>query len=500
MRTTFSGIYIALRALQAQQVSLDITGHNVANANNPNYSRQTAVHTATRPFPTPTMGYTSSNGQVGTGVEISPIVRMRDSFVDMRLRQQMQSRNFWETIEQGLSQVELFFNEPSENSIHYALDQLWDSLQDLSRDPELMAVREVVVQRAQLLVESIRGTREHLQRLSENLNDNIPIKVGEVNILAQRLAALNAEIGKVSATGSMPNDLLDTRDALLEDLSKLVDIEVVQDFGNMVTVTIGGATLVHRGKAYELSTATEKDSAFSYDKNQIVWKDTGSKAQISGGEIGGMLKLRDEELQYFIEQLDQWTWEFAVEFNKIHQNGYDLYGDGGAYDPSDPNSQVFRFFTFDTLETPPDLDSPHDARATFAAANIKINADIVKDVGKIRASSLPDARGNGDNALQLAKLRSEPPGTSTVTLGDKFNAIIANLGVKAQEAIRMTENQVVLENHLLNLKESISGVSLDEEMANMIRFQHAYSAAARMMTAVDETLDIIINRLGIVGR
>ncbi|MGB4513195.1 MAG: flagellar basal body protein, partial [Limnochordia bacterium] len=128
MRTTFSGIYIALRALQAQQTSLDITGHNVANANNPHYSRQVALHSATRPFPTPVMGYTPSNGQVGTGVEISQIVRMRDAFVDMRLRQQLQSRNYWATLEEGLRQVELFFNEPSENSIHYALDQLWDSL------------------------------------------------------------------------------------------------------------------------------------------------------------------------------------------------------------------------------------------------------------------------------------------------------------------------------------------------------------------------------------
>ena len=136
----------------------------------------------------------------------------------MRLRQQLHSLNYWATLDEGLRQVELCFNEPSENSIHYALDQLWDSLQELSRDPELLAVREVVVQRAQVLVDAIRGTRGQLQRLRENLNDNIPVKVNEVNILGHRLAALNVEIGKVSATGSMPNDLLDQRDALLEEL------------------------------------------------------------------------------------------------------------------------------------------------------------------------------------------------------------------------------------------------------------------------------------------
>lgn len=494
MRTTFSGIYIALRALQAQQTSLDITGHNVANANNPHYSRQVALHSATRPFPTPVMGYTPSNGQVGTGVEISQIVRMRDAFVDMRLRQQLQSRNYWATLEEGLRQVELFFNEPSENSIHYALDQLWDSLQDLSRDPELLAVREVVVQRAQVLVESIHATREHLQRLSENLNDNIPIKVGEVNVLAERLAALNVQIGKVSATGSMPNDLLDERDALLEELSKLVDIEVVQDYGNMVSVTIGGASLVHRGTAYALSTREVYDAYGNYNKREIIWRDTGASVVIESGEIGGMLALRDllngsQELESqgvtgIIQELDEWTAQFVSEFNWVHGQGYNLY-------ETDAPPDEINFFV---------IDHPDDS---YAAHNIRVNPDIVADPRLIKASSLPGVPGNGDIARKLASLRLGPldePDASTVFLGDAFNSFISRIGVKTQEAIRMTENQVVLENHLQNLKESISGVSLDEEMANMIRFQHAYNAAARMMTAVDETLDTIIHRLGIVGR
>ncbi len=110
MRTTFSGISIALRALQAQQLSLDVTGHNVANANNPHYSRQTALHAATKPYPTPMLGYTPpSTGQLGTGVQVSQINRMRDSFVDLRLRQQLHSFHYWDTLQDGLSQVELFF-------------------------------------------------------------------------------------------------------------------------------------------------------------------------------------------------------------------------------------------------------------------------------------------------------------------------------------------------------------------------------------------------------
>jgi len=511
MRTTFSGLAIALRALQAQQISLDITGHNVANANNPNYSRQTALHSATKPYPAPMMGYTPSSGQLGTGVEISQINRMRDGFVDLRLRQQLHSKNYWAAMEDGLRQVELFFNEPSENGIHYALDQFWDSLQDLSREPDFIAVREVVVQRAHVLVESIRGTRENLQSLRENINGNIPLKVDEVNSLARRIADLNVEIGKITATGSIPNDLLDARDGLVEELSHLVDIEVVQDYAGMIGVTIGGASLVHRGTSYGLTT-TVGDESDNYRKVEVIWAATGNKADIRAGEIGGLLDLR-EEITRVIGELDDWTLDFALEFNRRHAVGYDAKGNGGytgTIDAENPAEEAvprepFDFFTFDNLDEGDTLD----ANLPYAALNIGVNKEIINDAGLIRAGLQP-AAGNGENALRLASLRFTPierlskkitgGGDQDVTIGDSFNQIIADLGVKTQRAVRLNENDTNLELHLRNLKDSISGVSLDEEMANMIRFQHAYSAAARVMTAMDEALDTIINRLGIVGR
>ncbi len=512
MRTTFSGLAIALRALQAQQISLDITGHNVANANNPNYSRQTALHSATKPYPAPMMGYTPSSGQLGTGVEISQINRMRDGFVDLRLRQQLHSKNYWAAMEDGLRQVELFFNEPSENGIHYALDQFWDSLQDLSREPDFIAVREVVVQRAHVLVESIRGTRENLQSLRENINGNIPLKVDEVNSLARRIADLNVEIGKITATGSIPNDLLDARDGLVEELSHLVDIEVVQDYAGMIGVTIGGASLVHRGTSYGLTT-TVGDESDNYRKVEVIWAATGNKADIRSGEIGGLLDLR-EEITRVIGELDDWTLDFALEFNRRHAVGYDAKGNGGytgtidAENPAEeavPNDPLFYFFVFDNLDKGATLDES----LPYAALNIGVNKEIINDAGLIRAGLQP-AAGNGENALRLASLRFTPierlskkitgGGDQDVTIGDSFNQIIADLGVKTQRAGRLNENDTNLELHLRNLKDSISGVSLDEEMANMIRFQHAYSAAARVMTAMDEALDTIINRLGIVGR
>lgn len=497
MRTTFSGISIALRGLQAQQLSLDVTGHNVANANNPNYSRQTALHAATKPYPTPMLAFTPTHGQLGTGVEVGQINRMRDGFVDLRLRQQLHDFHYWDTLRDGLSQVELFFNEPGENGIDHALDQFWDSLQDLSREPEFASVREVVVQRAQVLVEAIGATRGHLQSLRESVNGNIPLKVSEINSLGTRLAELNIQIGKISATGSLPNDLLDQRDALLEELSQLVDIEVVQDHAQMVGVTVGGASLVHRGTFYNLMSGSAAAEDQGYRRHGVFWAATGNEVIVESGELAGYLHLRDGEIQDALDGLDQWTYNFAAKFNEIHRGGFDLQGNGPASDQGEPD-----FFLFEQQGLAPGEPPP------FAAMNIKVNENIAANTALIRASSVQHNEGNGQNALELARLRFERViqtdgggGQSTsITIGDAFNALISKLGVNTQRAIKMSENEETLTEHLRNLKEATAGVSLDEEMANMIRFQHAYNAAARMMTAVDETLDTIINRLGVVGR
>lgn len=486
MRTTFSGISIALRALQAQQASLDVTSHNVANANTPGFSRQTAILSASKAYPVPMLSGGVSNGQYGTGVQVSQVARMRDLFVETRIRQESPHLAYWETLQRGLSQVELFFGEPGESGISAALDQFWDSLQDLSHGADSDSVREVVVQRAEVLVEAIRNTRNQLQSLRADLNDNVDVLVSKINTLAQQIADLNNQIGKVSATGNHPNDLMDQRDLLLEELSQIAEIEVVDDHANMVTVTLNGVSLVQRSAAYRLETYRVPEPKLGYDRYQIRWQGTGSPAVIKSGELGATLALRDEEVQNYIDDLDKWTWDFAEAFNKIHREGFTLDGKTGI-----------DFFEFASSSM------PHGA-----ALEIRVNEDITEDPGKIAAAYFgedvdeapPGRIANGENALRLAQLRYNPPRAGEPTIGDSFISIISNLGVRAERAVKMAENRSVLVTHLHNLREATSGVNLDEEMANMIKFQHAYNAAARLMTALDQALDVVVNRLGVVGR
>lgn len=504
MRTTFSGIELARRALRAQQRSLDVVGHNVANANTPGYSKQVATHSATNPYAAPGLNGNPGSGQVGTGVEVSQITRQRDQFVEMRLRQENHNLGYWDAVDKGLSQVELIFNEPSEYNIHQALDNYWDSLQELSKDPPNESARAVVLQRAEVLAETIRHTHSQLTQQRENYNDLMAVKAADVNSLAERIAQLNDQIGKVRASGQNPNDLMDKRDVLLEELSVLTNIEVSEDETGMVLVSISGAALVQRNQHYTLTVDKDKNPA-DYGRAEIVWESSGRRAEIANGEIAGLIHFRDYEVQEFIDDLDGWAGQLLETVNAIHGAGYGLDDDG----LDSPDGADRAFFTAD------DNGSP--------AANLRVAVTNPRDLAVSQAFDADTGEiieGNGDIALALATLRHTPPAQvleavfengsvpeaaadaadERSTLGTQFNAIVSGLGVKGAKAVTMVENERVLVGHLENLRESVSGVSLDEEMADMIRYQHAYSAAARMMTAMDEALETIISRMGLVGR
>lgn len=489
MRTSFTGIEIARRALQAQQRSLDIVGHNVANANTPGYSRQVAVHTSSQPYPIPQFTHNPSVGMVGTGVEIGQITRMRDQFVEMRLRQENHNLGYWQTLKDGLTQVELIFNEPSEHGIHQALNKFWDSLSELSRNPESDANRTVVLQTAEALAESIRHVRSQLGKQRDNMNTIAEIKVSEINTIAQQIADLNKQISKVVVAGYQANDLLDKRDELLQQLSQITNIEVVESESQQITVSISGATLVDRTRTYALETAKNFD--LGYERVEVIWQGSNAPVHVTSGELYGLLVFRDGTdnfpgVQGYIDQLNEWTANFINTVNEIHRQGYDL--------DSNPGQD---FFVVDVLGGTPDpVTKEHDPSLL-----IRVN---ITDPNQIAASNELHngevVRGNGNIALQLASLRHTPYQPDQPKLSDSFNAIIAGLGVRAMEANVMVENGIALGDHLERLRESISGVNLDEEMADMIKFQHAYNAAARIMTAMDEALDTIINRMGAVGR
>lgn len=487
MRATFFGIEIGRRSLQTQQRALDATGHNVANANTAGFTRQEAVLATTTPFPVPGLNRPWGPGQVGTGVEVTEIRRLRDNFVDLQIRHENKALGYWEARWDALRKIEVVFNEPSDSGLLIVFEQFWQSLEELSKTPESLAARSVVRQRGMALAETFNHMDRQLQELQEDLDNALEVKVSEVNSLGRQIADLNQQILKIEVTGAQANDLRDKRDSLLDQLAKLLDLQVHEDERGLVQVSIGGLLLVQGKQFYGL---VAKEDPTNESLAGVCWEVDKEPVQIKGGTMRGLIEMRGyveagDQLGFIRgirKQLDDLAATLAEKFNERHQGGYGLDG-----------SQDVKFF--DSKDG--DL---------IKAGNITVSDEIINDLNKIAAAQTDENSGDGSNALALAQLKHALtmvlPGNTepTGTFEDYFRAAVGEIGVAGQEADRMVENQELLVAQLENNRQAVSGVSLDEEMVNMIRFQRAYNAAARVITTMDEMLDLVISRMGLVGR
>lgn len=465
MASTFFGLEIGRTALQSQQKALDVTGHNIANANTDGYTRQRAVMATTTPFAYPSFNRLYGAGQLGTGVEVQEVKRLRDDFIDSQVRKESSVSGEWKNRKNTLDKLEVIINEPSDSGLRTVLDQFWESLQTLSTRPEDGAVRATVRQRGMAVADTFNHMDQQLGDLQEDLDKSIQVKVDEINNIATQIAGLNDQIVKVEITGDHANDLRDKRDLLVDQLSKIVNVNTKEDENGSLTVAIGGRALVS-GKMNDQLAANSTPPAFS----TVTWAD-GSPISITSGELQGLIYSRDTIVADQRTQLNTLATQFINSFNAQHQAGYGLDGNNG-----------YNFF------------------AGTDAASIAVDTDI-DDLDHIAAAGgpAPIAPGDNANALNLVQLKHDLT-MGTATFDDYFREMAAQLGVDSEAAGRMVDNQGLLLSQLDSQKQQLSGVSLDEEMTNMIKFQHAYNAASRVVTSMDEMLDTIISRMGLVGR
>ncbi|WMT19806.1 flagellar hook-associated protein FlgK [Parageobacillus toebii] len=528
MRSTFHGLEVAKRGMFTQQSALYVTGHNIANANTPGYSRQRVNFVQTEPYPPASMNRPQIPGQMGTGVTAGSVQRIRDSFLDYQYRNEANKLGYWSTRSEAIAKMEDIMNEPSEFGLGKAMTQFWESLQDLSVNPENEGARAVVRQRGVAVAESFNYLYNSLSQIRTDLGQEIKTGLLEVNSILKQISELNDQIKAIEPNGYLPNDLYDKRDALVDELSKFfhVQVEPVPSGGNALDIAEG---------IYEISLVNQDGSTV-----KIVTKDGYSKlsvdppvdsvndptnpngfvsgVKIEGSAISispdilasGKIKSLIESYGYGSDQnnvkgyypdmladLDKMAYTFATMFNAQHREGYDLN-----------NSNGVDFF---------EMNVSDNTTGKGAAASIKVSDVIMSDLGKIAASSKSGESGNGNNALYLSMIKDVqitngsaalPSGSGTTvsvpitggTVQTFYQGLIGKIGVDGQQAERMKTNAETLATSVDNNRQSVSSVSLDEEMTNMIKFQHAYNAAARMITAIDEMLDKIINNMGIAGR
>lgn len=510
MRSTFSGLSIALTALMVQRRAVEVTAHNVANANTEGFTRQEPMMSAAQPS---SLAILSGVGQVGNGVELNAIRRMRDSFLDRQLRNQLSALGHWETTRDCLGEVELVFNEPSNSGINTLLGRMWGAWQDLSSDPDSYVTRSAVVENANVLANVIRRGAAQLAELRQEAGQRLEIRLAEIDGWLGQIADLNKQIQEVLIVGDQANDLRDRRDLLLDRLARALDVTYQETAGGGVSVNLTVAVETVDPATGEVSVSMETRalvqgsgrSALLMDADGILlWDgdaDSGTTndravAVVRDGELRALMGVRDQVLNPenpsgIAGQLELLARALRDQLNAQYAQGHGLEVLDAAGQPVEGPTLFF---------------------SGEGAADLAVHSELVRNPNLLRAAGsrasvggaeqLYGEPGDGGNALAIARLQDSTAviADKNVSVGDWYKTVISQLGVHTQSALAMAANQSLLVDHLSRNREAFQGVSLDEEAANLIRYERAFQAAARVMNSMDEMIDLVVNGLGLMGR
>lgn len=460
--STFGSFEIGRRAIHAQQKGVQVTGQNIANANTEGYSRQIALMKALVPPAVPGV-----KTPPGYGVAVSDITRIKSEFYGDQIMKTSTSLEYWKRLDETLSGIEVIFQEPEEGGINTALNEFFDAWQELSVNPENYAVRLSLREHAGALTGLVRDIYLRLEELKFDVRKELESTVNRVNSLAKEIADLNRKITYLQSMGQKSNELLDQRDLLLEELSKHLDIRVNQKADGSVEVLAGGRILLHDDQTFELRVQEEGGLL-------KVYSEIGAELYLRGGGIAAMLESFNQIFPRYQGALDELVYTLVEEVNALHRNGYGLDGQDGR-----------DFFK--------PLDAPEKAALYFY-----LDDAILENLSFIAASATEEGvPGDGSMALQIAHLREAllMEGGSA-TFSDFFRGAIADLGVQGREAQRLSISMENVLDRLKEQREAVSGVSLDDEMLNLVQFQHAYNAAARYLNVLDQMLGLLLSELG----
>lgn len=439
---------MARRALLTQQAALGVTGENIANVNTAGYARRRANLT-----PGPTLN--TPEGTYGSGVVVSSISSTRDPFIERQIRRAMGDSGRYGEAGQQLQIIEGMVDELGDTGLTATLDTFWNSWHDLAADPTSVGARTLVKQAATGLVNRFQSLNANLNNQFNEINQQIIEKINRTNSLLNQLAQMNGEMLHHSVGGEID----DGRAAVLDELATLTSATYTQTQDGSITLVVGGFSLVEGRQVRQLS--YQLDNA----GNPVIQPLTpgGASPRITTGEIAGLISVRENELMGLKDNLDRIAVTLASEVNRIHSTGYDAGGRAAG---------VF----FDENIT--------------GIGDFSLSETILNDSGRIAASA---EAGSGDNsiALALAELQT----TALIdgeTIGEALTATVAELGAKIQENQLFNQAAISSLGQMESYRESVSGVSVDEEMANLLKFENAYNAAAKLTQVISEMLDTIL--------
>jgi flagellar hook-associated protein 1 FlgK len=557
----YSAMNTAKWSLLTHQTAIEVTGQNIANVNNPDFNRQEVFLESAFPVNFGRM-------TLGTGVQIGGVERRFDIFLFSQRLESNFNMARWEARNTIMSRLDIILNETDGNGINHQMSEMFQAFYNLSINPSGLTERRDVVEKARLLTQRLSAAATELKGIRRDINTKLTSTIPEINRIAGEIAQLNKTIHETEAGNITANDFRDQREALLMDLSKLVDVSFFEQSNNEIVVMLNnGRPLVVGQSSFTLSTAINPQDP---ETSSIFWADASGNrfditSEFNSGSIGAWIELRDTDIPGILDDLDKLAATIIKEVNNLHASGFGLdgtagtnffssltpggtgnatntgtgvLGTGAMLNPETVGLDQYRItfdgagsysvFNTDTnaasgtfsftsgspltffqqigysiavTGTPAagdtfDISASHDASITMS-----VNPAVANNLNRVAAGTTTQF-GDGEIARQIGDLQyiraiGRPPGllaaSGLFTFSDFLGSVVGQVGSGAKAASAGLSLQETISNQLLNLREQFSGVSLDEEMINLIKFQHAYGAAAKMITVVDELLITLLN-------
>jgi len=442
---------IAKSSLFAHQQALSVTSSNLANANNPSYSRQVAFFGTMSPDHRGSFSF-------GTGVSVADVLRIRNNVTDIQIR--ANNQNYYDAEKRAtvLLQIESLFSEPSEYGMSNLMTQFFNSWDELALDPQSNSLRTSVVQSAQLLSEKISSINNGISQTKLDVKADARDITDKVNTIIEQLHTVNKQIYEATVIGNAANDLMDSRDAKLEELSQYANINVNIDENNVANVSIGGVFAVD-GVHFQQFNIEQNG-----DKLSLATKDSGAVATLSGGSINGLIHLFNTELPDQLNTFNQIVQTLMENVNAIHSQGFTV---------TDPSLTGIDFFT------------------NYEGGQLEINEDILDDPYNL-AISADGTTGNNSIALKLAELKNGKL-LNGKTISENYSEIVSGIANETRLQLQNTESYALVLNQLEQTKTEYSGVSTDEEMMNVLKYQRSYDAAAKLINVADELIQTLLS-------
>jgi flagellar hook-associated protein 1 FlgK len=480
---------IGKSGLFAAKSSMSTTSHNIANANTEGYSRQ-EVRTETGP------GLGEGDYVLGTGVEIQSIKRSHDELVEKKLNTSITNHKFNEERTLQLGHVEEIFNEINSEGMNKIMNRFFNSFRELSNQPENETVRTVVKENAKIVIGDFHRIQDNLDGVRASINKKITLSVSEINALSKSIAKLNKEINIQEVSGGMANDLRDQRDRALRTLTEYFPITTYSDSEGQFVVSIEGVgSIVAGGMHQELAVGSAlQPGQNALDKGdiQVFFASRPSVSitdKLKGGTLGAQLKTRNEEIVGLEKQVDELAHGLVLATNAIHRRGFankpvPVDAQGNPI----PNAAKEKVTGINFFKEPLDLKR--------AAEYISLSDEVEADVNNIATALEANKPGDNRVALAISKLQHEKVlGGGTTTFEEQYLKSVGNIGLQAGKSKIDEEQSHGILAQAKSFKERLAGVSLDEEAANMVRYQNAYEASAKVIRASDEMFKAVLGLL-----